>query len=621
MQQDAKEEIKQRLNIVDVIGRYIRLQKGGRELKGLCPFHDEKSPSFTVSPDRQVWYCFGCSEGGDMFSFIERIEHTDFRGALEILASQAGVTIEEHPAATQQSQERKRLQELHAAAQQYYAHVLWKTPVGEPGRDILVERSVEPGVAELFGIGFAPGGGDDGDALIRYLVAKAGASEEELIQGGLAQQSSGRKPRDKFRNRLMFPIRDERGRVIAFGGRALGDAIPKYLNSPETLLYHKSATLFGLDMAREAVRMLNAVVLVEGYFDVVALHRAGVTNVVASSGTALTEQHVRILRRYTDRIILCFDHDAAGQQAARRAALLCAAQEVRARIVELPRGVKDPDELVRQNPEGLRGAVEHARPEWEVLLDWAVGAGGETDVEARRESLERALQLLHSIPEASVRELYAQQLASRLHLHPDAVQADLARLARKELPLRKADQQSQGAPRSSVESRGNPPHRAQQQIEQMGSPTDAYLGALLAQEPRMTADLLAAEGLEPGEIRYPVVARMYEIARTVATGEQFPLDALPEEDRPHVARFALRDLPGVHGSDPATQRKIVLDCIASLRRTRFQYETARIRAALRDATKSGDSGEAEVLSRELQELLAVWKSQGRTSPEGKSEKV
>lgn len=617
MQQDAKEEIKQRLNIVDVIGRYVRLQKGGRELKGLCPFHDEKSPSFTVSPDRQVWYCFGCSEGGDMFSFIERIEHTDFRGALEILASQAGVTLEEHPAVTQQSQERKRLQELHATAQQYYAHVLWKTPVGEAGRTVLRDRGVETEVAELFGIGFAPGGGEDGDALLRYLVSKARATEQELIQCGLAQQSPGRKSRDKFRNRLVFPIRDERGKVIAFGGRAMGDGIPKYLNSPETLLYHKSSTLFGLDVARDAVRTLNAVVLVEGYFDVIALHRAGVTNVVASSGTALTEQHVRILKRYTDRVILCFDHDTAGQQAARRAALLCAAQEVRARIVELPQGVKDPDELVRQDPETLRAVVEHARPEWEVLLDWAVGPRDATDVEARREALERALQLLHAIPEVSVRELYAQQLAERLNLHPDAVLADLSRLGRKEASVRVSVRT--GEPTGNT---GQVPGSSSKHVpvehESAGSPTDAYLGALLAQEPRTIADLLALEGLQPGEIVMPVVARMYEVARTVGKGEPFPLDALPEEDRSLVARFALRDLPGVHGSDSATQRKIVLDCIASLRRTHFQHETSRIRTALREASDSGDTGAVEALSRELQELLAGWRMHGHYSPEGKS---
>ena len=300
---DAVAEVKARLDLVEVIGGYVTLHRAGREMSGLCPFHAEKTPSFTVNPERQVWYCHGCHEGGDLFKFIELIERIDFRQALELLADRAGVELESGPrAARGAGRKRRRSIELNAKAQAYYQHVLWASPAGEPGRELLAARGVAEPLARRFGIGFAPAGGAGEDALARYLIGKAGAVVEELVDAGLAHPPRGGRVRDRFRDRLVFPIRDDRGEVLGFGARALGDAMPKYLNSPDTAAYHKSTAIFGIDLARAAIVAERSAVIVEGYFDVIAAHAAGVQHTVASSGTALTREQVHSLGRIAETL-------------------------------------------------------------------------------------------------------------------------------------------------------------------------------------------------------------------------------------------------------------------------------------------------------------------------------
>src|SRR5258708_2246255 len=323
MPADAVAEIKSRLDIIDVVGGYVRMQRSGREHKGLCPFHSEKTPSFTVSQERQVWYCFGCHEGGDLLSFVQKIERLEFRETLEMLAERAGVELTRDGDGRERrdaARKRKLAVELHARAQQFYEHVLWQSPAGEPGRALLQERGVSEEMARDFGVGFAPSGGGSGDALIRYLLRRGAASNAgELADAGLAHAAErGGPPRDRFRHRLVFPIRTERGETIAFGGRALGDAVPKYLNTPATGVYDKSQAIFGVDHARKAMGETGTAVIVEGYFDVLAAHAAGVHAAVSSSGTALTRELVRILTRHALSVVLFLVGDDAGRNAASR---------------------------------------------------------------------------------------------------------------------------------------------------------------------------------------------------------------------------------------------------------------------------------------------------------------
>ncbi len=428
---DAVAEVKSRLDVVEVIGGYVTLHRAGRELSGLCPFHPEKTPSFTVSPERQVWYCHGCHQGGDLFKFIEQIERIDFRQALELLADRAGVELDSGPRADRGAgRKRKRSLELNAKAQAYYQHVLWAERAGERGRALLVDRGVDEVLARKFGIGFAPAGGMGEDALARYLTGKGGASIDELVEAGLVHPPRGGRARDRFRDRLVFPIRDDRGEVLGFGARALGDAMPKYLNSPDSAAYHKSSAIFGIDLGRAAITRERSAVIVEGYFDVIAAHAAGVEHTVASSGTALTREQVHSLSRIAETLILCFDGDDAGRVAATRAVDVIAAEGLQARICRLPAGFKDPDELVRTDPPGFARAIADAPPAWQVLLDAALGVGEGGSVDARRAAAERAVSVLVRIPEATTRELYLQQAAGRLNIGARSLATDLARSMR-----------------------------------------------------------------------------------------------------------------------------------------------------------------------------------------------
>jgi len=600
MSGDAVAEIKSRLDIVEVAGSYVSLQRAGREHRGLCPFHAEKSPSFHVSQERQAWYCFGCQEGGDIFDFVERIERTDFRQALELLAERAGVELERNsgPADRGGGRRRKRALELNLRAAQYYEHVLWQLPAGDPGREILGERGVGEALARRFGVGFAPAGGDRGDALSRYLI-KHGATPAEIVDAGLAHPGPGA-GRDRFRHRLLFPIRDERGQVLGFGGRALGEAVPKYLNTPETPLYHKSTALFGLDMARTALHAAHACVVVEGYFDVLSAHAAGVENVVASSGTALSRDQVRTLKRHVDAVILCFDADAAGHQAASRAVDICAADGLPARIAVLPEGTKDPDELVRADPVRFIEIIAQAPPEWRVLLDRSVG--GAESTEQRRAAAERAVAVLARIPEATTRDLYVQEAARTLLLSPAALAADVARAvaggARRPVRFTAPETPATTAPvdqPTTTEMAAGHPVPAWEE----------YIGTYVVQRPALAPVLIDGLQLDLAEIGHPTIRRLVEVARDVPAGLGFPLHALSGGDKTLAARLLLRHVPEFEPlAAPDALDRAMADCVARVRIASLHRAADEARNRLRSARAQGREDEVSLQAARLSELAA-----------------
>jgi len=614
---DAVAEIKSRLDIVDVVGGYVRLQRSGREHKGLCPFHNEKTPSFTVSQERQAWYCFGCQEGGDLLSFVQKIERLEFRETLEMLAERAGVELARDGDGRQRrdaARRRKLALDLHARAQAYYEHVLWNTDAGAAGRDLLAERAVSEELAHKFGVGFAPSGGHSGDALIRYLLTRgAAASAAELADAGLAHASDrGGPPRDRFRHRLVFPIRTERGETIAFGGRALGDAVPKYLNSPGTAVYDKSQAIFGIDRARQAIAESGTVVVVEGYFDVLAAHAAGVPTAVASSGTALTREQVRILARHARSVALCFDGDDAGRNAASRAVDVVAAEGLECRICVLPAGFKDPDELVRRDPALFAEAVAGAPREWQVLLDRALGDGEGGSIDARRAAAERAVALLARIPEAAARDLYVQQAAQRLDLHASAIAEDVARVRRTgRSPVRvvAAAPASAPAPVSAHPEALDPAEELQ--------PADAwevYLATLVLQRPSLAHQLTGEHGLDPEELRHPAIRHFIELALTLEPSAPFPLHLLGVSEQRLAARLLVRSLPELQElDDPEPLRRALADCVARVREARKRAEMDTLRRELRRARDGGQAAEADALAArlhglatEVQRLRQAW---------------
>src|SRR5579859_3159819 len=411
---DAFAEVKAKVDLVKVVQEHVRLTKRNKDLWGLCPFHQEDSPSFKVDPQRQSWYCFGCERHGDVFTFVELIEKTDKRGALQLLAERAGVELQKlSPEQKERTDTRKRLMAMLKLAAQYYEYVLWSSPAGEPGRKLLLQRQVSEETARRFQLGYAPAG----RGFAEYLRAKKRSLADAQAAGLMRRDGS-----DFFAERLVIPIRDERSQPLAFTARTVRvDEQRKYINSPETLAYIKGRVIFGLDLARDEITKQGHAVLVEGQFDVITAHQAGIVNSVASSGTALTEEQVRLLKRFADEFLLVFDADRAGKQAAFKAIELASAQGVRTRVATVP-GAKDPDEFLRQAGESAQSKWEEmvsAAPSgWEFWIKDAIGGlnlGNPSQLEV---AAGRAREVLDRIPDAAVRDAYRERAAGWFGIEP-----------------------------------------------------------------------------------------------------------------------------------------------------------------------------------------------------------
>ena len=597
---DAVAEVKSRLDLVEVIGGYVTLHRAGRELTGLCPFHAEKTPSFAVNPERQVWFCHGCGKGGDLFHFIQQIERIDFREALEMLADRAGVELETGPRSDRGAgRKRRRSIELNGKAQAYYQHVLWATDAGERGRALLIDRRIDEALARRFGVGFAPAGGAGEDALTRYLTGKAGAGVDEVVEAGLAHPPGRGRARDRFRDRLVFPIRDDRGEVLGFGARALGDARPKYLNSPDSAAYHKSSAIFGIDLARTAIVAKHAAVIVEGYFDVIAAHAAGVEHTVASSGTALTREQVHSLGRVAETLILCFDGDEAGRVAATRAVDVIAVEGVQARICRLPAAFKDPDELVRSDPAAFAQAIEEAPPAWQVLLDAALGAGEGGSVDARRAAAERAVSVLARIPEATTRELYLQQAARRLDIGARSLTTDLAHSMRD--GTRRPGRIVVAAPAETA------PDAAEEsepvEADEPMPPWEAQLARVVLIRPEMAAALRSESGLGPDEFTNATARRIYDAASTDPGG--FTLRRLSGGDQRRAAGLLVREVPEfADEAEPQAIKQLMADCVRLIHEDSVRRALVSISTEMHRARDEGRTEDADALAAKLSRLAA-----------------
>ena len=444
------DEVKSRLEIVEVISAYIPLQKAGRNYKALCPFHSEKTPSFVVFPESERWHCFGaCGEGGDIFTFVMKREGWDFRTALEELARRAGVELRPRTQAQVQAEEESdRLRGLLDTTARYYHHLLQHASEAKGARDYVAKRGLSEETAEQFVLGYSLPGWDNA----RAYLTEQGYTIEELINAGLlVQKEDTGSVYDRFRNRLMIPIRDLKGRVIGFGARALDpDDVPKYLNSPQTELFDKSRTLFGLDAARRAIHEEDRVVIVEGYMDVMQAHQAGFINVVAQMGTALTEAQLKQLQRYTKRLVLALDPDTAGINATLRGVEV--AQETleqewepifdprglvgyegrlgaEIRVLRLPGG-QDPDDLIREEPQRWTELVEGALPVVEFYLQMLLDEIDLGDTKAKAQAVDILLPTLRAVSNPVEREDYAQKIARALQVDVRSVLARLRTVER-----------------------------------------------------------------------------------------------------------------------------------------------------------------------------------------------
>lgn len=403
--QDAKEEVRAKLNIEDVVGEYVQLKRAGRNFKGLSPFSGEKTPSFFVSPDKHIWHDFSSNKGGDVFSFIMEVEGMDFRQALEHLARKAGVdlSVYESSGSRELAQRKKRLYQANDLAAIYYQQSLLKNQ--HALEYVFKKRGLSKKIVEDFRIGYAP---TSGDALIRFLDKK-GFSKKEIADAGLTNRFGS----DMFRGRMMVPLMDPTGQVIGFTARILDDDpnAPKYLNTSQTLLYDKGRHVFGLSQAKEAIRANDYAVIVEGNLDVVSSHQADVTQVVATAGTAMTDNHLRALRRLTGNVRLAFDGDKAGIAATERAIPIAAEVGVELTIISLPEGAKDPDELIQKDVGLWQKAIDSAEP----AVDWVLAQYSKREdvstAAGKRNFTTAALAVVRSLKDAVVQDHYEKKIA------------------------------------------------------------------------------------------------------------------------------------------------------------------------------------------------------------------
>jgi DNA primase len=626
------EEVKTRLDIVDVVGQYLQLQKAGRTFKALCPFHAENTPSFIVSPDRQSWHCFGaCGTGGDMITFVMKKEAIEFPEALRILAERAGVQLQDRRSSQAQDGRRARLYAANNAAADWYRQNLLESSAARVARQYLERRGIDRETADRFGLGFSLDSWDGLHSRLRTL----GFKDDELLGAGLLVRGESNL-HDRFRGRLMFPIHDEKGRAVGFGARALDDSTPKYINTSQTSLFDKSGLLYGLHSAMIAIRSESRAIIVEGYMDVIAAHQNGFENVVASMGTALTERQVRILRRAAKEIALALDADAAGRDAAIRGhdvvrdslkeigagvpvvtwrglAGYQQATDVELKVVVLPEG-RDPDDVIRRDPKHWAALVESAVPVLDFRLD-ALAAAHELVSPAGRSALVREfIPVLSVVTDPVVRAHYIQRLA-RL---TGAREQELSTL----LPAR--GERHRPAPVRSKSPVSEPAIDSKEE----------FLLALFLRFPQLSEDLeTISEGLLwNGENRailnaWRCVNHDAPLAEQIETLKQ----ALPVELSAYVERLISRRIPDY---DRKEAQKAFQDCLARLQRRELEAEkqaTAALLAereaevgatSLLEATSTetiGDNELLEVASVHVQDMRTGLKLHGREVNDGTSD--
>jgi len=418
------DEVKQRIDIVEVVSQYAPLTKAGRTFRALCPFHSEKHPSFFVYPEQQSWHCFGaCNTGGDVFSFIMKKENLDFGEALRLLAQRAGVTLSPRSEQDAGKDKRERLCQINEAAAQYFHNLLINSTAGESGRSYLTSRGFSPKTIADFKLGFSL---DSWEALKQYLMER-GYTDSELLEAGLIVETEGGKTHDRFRNRLIFPISDSRGRTTGFGARVLDDSLPKYLNSPQTPIFDKSGSLYGINLATTAIRQQNMAVIVEGYIDVITAHQNGFQNVVASMGTSVTEKQVYILKKLTRNMALALDADAAGEEAMLRGVGYENTIDAEVRVIILPKG-KDPDDVIKEDAKNWQNLLDRALP----IIDYAFNmVTSKLDLTTPRDKSLAADKLLPIIAEIkdTVRQAhYIGKLAQTVKVSERSLEAALSRI-------------------------------------------------------------------------------------------------------------------------------------------------------------------------------------------------
>jgi DNA primase len=583
------EEIKARLDVVEVIGQYVQLRKSGRTHKGLCPFHTERTPSFIVSPDRQSWHCFGaCGIGGDVIAFVMKKEGLEFPEALRLLAQRAGVPLRERRISEEEDQRRQRLRSANEAAALWYRHLLLNTDAGRIGRNYLDRRGIDNPTAESFLLGYSPSAWED----TRAYLKERGFNDEELLAAGLLVEGES-DVHDRFRGRLMFPIWDDRSRVIGFGARALDDSMPKYLNTPQTPLFDKSGVLYGLDKAQAGIRRDGEAVIVEGYMDVIAAHQHGFDNVVASMGTAITERQVRQLKRSGKKLVLVLDADLAGSEATLRTlsqqvdmgtraepynpspavvdedsfqdgvlriqrGIIAGNVDVDMRVAALPAG-KDPDDLIRESADAWKDLLATSKPLMDFWFEAVPKRWDLSDPRQRPKMAQELLRVVQIVDEPVVRAHYLQRLSR------------LAQVSERELAaMLRRGRGRRAAPRGAAAK-----EESRLPDSDHGDVREEFLLAMLLRNP----DLRPAGREVPENLFWQSENRQVFLAWKNTEGIEAVKEALPVELAAHLERLDLRRLPSFGAREA---REALADCRRRLERRQLAAEKRAVMARLVD---------------------------------------
>lgn len=595
---DAVQDIKGRLDIVDVVSEYIPLKPGGSgAFKANCPFHQEKTPSFYVSRPRQSWHCFGCDQGGDAISFVMRMEGMEFREAIELLAQKTGVVLPKFDG--EKASHRKRLHEVNDLAMRFFRASLQNLPAADHARAYLIKRGVDDLTADLFQIGYAP---DSWDSLTNALRSKE-VTEAELVEAGLVgKREKGTGVYDRFRNRLMFPIADVHGNIVGFTGRILTDSKEeaKYVNTPETPVYRKSAILYGLDKAKGEIRRQDLAVIVEGNMDVVGSHQFGVTHVVASSGTALTSEQLALIKRFTTNLAIAFDQDNAGNAATLRGLDLARAQDFNIKVITLPpEAGKDPDDAVRKNPELWKQAIKDAVG----IMDWiyrnAFRNRSTASPEDKKQIARDILVEVKRIADPVERDHWVKKLAKDLDVGEQALRDAMVRVPTTNTPRQPTKIASSQAPRN----------------DHTGPDQEKRLFALAVYRPELWKEAVHTEKIIVGDFEDPGLSGLYgslvnrydpdvSVKTDLALANQTirpPATLTPDEAKIYdaLAFLAEREFQGQTLDELKRELKTAA---GALRLQRKKRERLQLEQQMREAERLGDQERILELLKRFQAL-------------------
>lgn len=585
---DQVEQVREKTDVVALIGEYVAVKKAGRNFKANCPFHNEKTPSFVISPERQMWHCFGCGAGGDAFTFLMEYEHLEFPEALRMLAKKAGIALES-TFDSQTTSKKEVLYKINHIAADFYHYILTKHPAGKRALTYLTEeRKISPKVIETFLLGFAPG---RGDPLVAYLTKKKGFKPNDIVDAGLASFRYGRAS-DFFFNRLMFPLFDHRDNIIGFSGRMIDATLTggKYVNTRETLVYHKGDGFFGFNVTKQEIRTAQHAIVMEGEFDVMSSFQAGVGNVVAVKGTALTENQVHLLARFVQKISLCFDVDKAGIEAMKRSVAVLEKQGLSVMVITPPGG-KDPDEAIKHDEYAFKKSVKEEIGIYDFLLETALKNNNAKSAEGKKHISEELLPLLAQIENEVVKEHYMRKLSDALATSYESIAKQIEKIGKNQ-------------PQKFLTQKPKEKQTREETLEQ-------YLLALIVQA-KDPGKIVAEMGklLEDFALQIPANQKIidalvsYFTKKTLFDAKKFvlqlPAELIPAYDRAYL--FSLHDF-----EDQESYEKEAIKIANDLR---IEYLKKRIKdlgEAIKIAEKDGNEESGERLREEFSHLTGLLK--------------